>query len=128
MYKPFEYYAVVLSEEWTKNLLAEFSYLGFDPSRTFAHHMTILHRSRPNAELQDWAEKHLGELYHLKAIKLGVSDKAVALEVFSHVPCANARPHITLATKGSGKPVDSNYITEWVPIEPFEIQGSVTRF
>lgn len=35
--------------------------------------------------------------------------------------CANKIPHITAYTINDGKPVDSNYITHWIPITPITV-------
>ena len=53
--------------------------------------------------------------------ELGWSDKAIAFKCNSDIInlnaiCANKIPHITAYTINDGKPVDSNYITHWIPI------------
>lgn len=40
---------------------------------------------------------------------IGFSNKAIAFRVtIPDLPCANAKPHITICTINGGKPVDSN--------------------
>lgn len=56
-----EYYALLLDQVQSTQLLKEFEHLIPDGWKTFAHHMTILHMSRPNAEIEAWAQEHTGE-------------------------------------------------------------------
>lgn len=58
--------------------------------------------------------------------ELGWSDKAIAFKCRSEIinlngVCANKIPHITAYTINDGKPVDSNYITNWIPIIPMTV-------
>lgn len=41
--------------------------------------------------------------------------------------CANKIPHITICTSNGGKPVDSNYITEWKDIEPITVEVKLEK-
>lgn len=53
---------------------------------------------------------------------IGFSNKAIAFRVtIPDLPCANAKPHITICTINEGKPVDSNGIATWIPIPEFSI-------
>ena len=122
-----EYYSYQLSDETSEELVAKFSHLIPDGWKPIAHHMTIVHRSRPNQEIQDFAEAHLGETFQLEIGELGQSDVAMALKVVGGAPSANALPHITLAVAPNGKPVQSNYIKDWTPIEKFKIPAVCTK-
>ena len=53
-----------------------------------------------------------------------MSDKAIAIRVNGEMS-ANAIPHITIACSPTGKPVDSNKITNWREIDPFTISGKI---
>lgn len=53
---------------------------------------------------------------------IGFSNKAIAFRVtIPDLPCANAKPHITICTINGGKPVDSNGICEWISIPKLNI-------
>lgn len=86
------------------------------------HHMTIQYPGTP-----EFVKQYLGTEQKLEATHVGVSDKAVAVRVIGF-HSANKIPHVTVAVnvKGGGKPVDSNKITEWVPLEkPLKLKGTV---
>lgn len=123
----FEYYGVVLDDKSHNLALEKTSPLRPDDWKVFAHHMTITHRADRDTTLQEWAETHLGEVFALKAVRVGISDKALALEVQSDVPSSKAIKHVTIATSRDGKPVESNYIKKWFDVEPFNLTGVITR-
>ncbi len=123
----FEYYGIVLDDKSHNLLLEKTSHLNNDGWKVFAHHMTITHRADRDIPLQEWAEKHLGEVFTLKAVRVGISDKALAIEVESEVPSSKTIKHVTIATSPRGKPVDSNYIQKWYEVEPFNLKGVITR-
>ena len=112
------YAGVILDEATSEQLLARFeSEIPEDWTRD-AHHMTVsLGKSIPN-------QADLGKEVTLTVTAVGKSDDAVAVAV-SGYPSRNALPHITLAIPPGGKPFNSNKITDWQPIEPFEIQGKL---
>jgi hypothetical protein len=89
--------------------------------KIFAHHMTISLGNLPE-QFKDL----LGKKQKLRVTKLGKSDKAIALGVDSELSL-NKIPHITVAINTSigAKPKDSNEITDWEDIEPFELVGHV---
>jgi len=120
-----EYYALVLKPEQSTQLLQKFEHLIPAEWKTFAHHMTILHMSRPNPEIEAWAQEHLGDVSSVEAIEVGISDDAIAVKVAGDVPSANSLKHITLAVPPKGKPVNSNYIKDWTPITPITIIGNI---
>ena len=112
------YAGVILDEDTSEQLLARFeSEIPEDWTRD-AHHMTVsLGKSIPN-------QVDLGKEVTLTVTAVGKSDDAVAVAV-SGYPSRNALPHITLAIPPGGKPFNSNKITDWKSIEPFEIQGQL---
>ena len=59
----------------------------------------------------------VGVKINLVSVGLGISDRAVALEL-SQVgfECTNKIMHITLAVAPGAKPVESNNINEWEPL------------
>ena len=94
--------------------------------RKYADHMTIIYNNKSEIA-QAWAKAtapRVGEDVLLKATHVGVSDKAIAIHVNGEMS-ANAIPHITIACSPTGKPVDSNKITNWREIVPFTISGKI---
>ena len=97
-----------------------------DDWRKYADHMTIIYNNKSEIA-QAWAKAtapRVGEDVLLKATHVGVSDKAIAIRVNGEMS-ANAIPHITIACSPTGKPVDSNKITNWREIDPFTISGKI---
>lgn len=97
-----------------------------DDWRKYTDHMTIIYNNKSEIA-QAWAKAtapRVGEDVLLKATHVGVSDKAIAIRVNGEMS-ANAIPHITIACSPTGKPVDSNKITNWREIVPFTISGRI---
>ena len=97
-----------------------------DNWRKYTDHMTIIYNNKSEIA-QAWAKAtapRVGEDVLLKATHVGVSDKAIAIRVNGEMS-ANAIPHITIACSPTGKPVDSNKITNWREIVPFSISGRI---
>ena len=97
-----------------------------DDWRKYTDHMTIIYNNKSEIA-QAWAKAtapRVGEDVLLKATHVGMSDKAIAIRVKGEMS-ANAIPHITIACSPTGKPVDSNKITNWREIDPFTISGKI---
>ena len=97
-----------------------------DDWRKYTGHMTIIYNNKSEIA-QAWAKAtapRVGEDGLLKATHIGMSDKAIAIRVNGEMS-ANAIPHITIACSPTGKPVDSNKITNWREIVPFTISGKI---
>ena len=97
-----------------------------DDWRKYTDHMTIIYNNKSEIA-QAWAKAtapRVGEDVLLKATHIGMSDKAIAIRVNGEMS-ANAIPHITIACSPTGKPVDSNKITNWREIVPFTISGKI---
>jgi len=113
------YTGVILDKNSTNKILEIVDVpTGWKP---IAHHMTISLGGIPE-QFKDL----LGKKQTLRITKLGKSDKAIALGVDSNLSL-NKIPHITVAINTSigAKAKDSNEITEWEEIEPFEVIGYV---
>ena len=97
---------------------------------TYCHHMTIAFYTEMTQKTYTWCVSHDAEKFKITAKELGISDKAIAVKVDTLCLSENDLKHVTLATnkETKGKPVDSNYITEWQNIEPFELEGVVTFY
>lgn len=114
-------YSCVLLDNASKNKLLDRFALDIPTDwNVFAHHMTIT-----LGEMKDKSD--LGKEVILKVTKVGLSDMAMAVQVEGY-PSKNAIPHVTLAVNpDGGKPKDSNDITKWQDVKPFNIMGVVTE-
>lgn len=93
-----------------------------DDWKIFAHHMTIAFGRPKNENTKEYIQNNLGQDVELTAVKLGISETVMAVEVQSPAPSDNKIWHITLAVSPQGKPVQSNYITNWKPLpEPIKL-------
>lgn len=103
---------VVIPEEW----------------KMFNHHLTIAFNNKTEdaQNLYNVYKHTLGNVISITVDGIGVSDDAIAMRVNFNNPIANKIPHITIATPPNGKPVNSNKITKWFDIEPYEIKGTIT--
>jgi hypothetical protein len=101
-----------------------------DNIKIINHHMTIAFHTNIPDDIFNWCVYHRGEMIQMTAVKLGASEKAVAVQVDTDAPSTNTIKHITLAVdlSNGGKPVDSNYIKEWVSIDPIVLFGKVTFY
>ena len=81
--------------------------------KMICHHMTVR-----MGECPDFLKNDLGSTQKLDVTHYGISDKAIAVRVIGYYS-KNLIPHVTVAVniKGGGKPVDSNGITVWTPVD-----------
>lgn len=113
-------YSAVVLDQASKNLLLEVVGDRIPEGwKIFCHHMTIVFgKGIKNKE-------DLGKLVSLRVTDLGLSDMAMAVKV-SGYETTNDIPHITIAINpDGGKPKDSNLITNWCNIKPFNITGVI---
>jgi hypothetical protein len=75
-----------------------------------AHHMTLHMGASKDKSI-------IGEEVELEIVGLGKDENAMALLVQTPIPSKNPKPHITLATAPGAKPVQSNDIENWEPLE-----------
>lgn len=61
----------------------------------------------------------------LKVTHVGFNELVIAFKVEGADDSKNATPHVTGAVEHRGKPVMSNDITNWIPIDHIELTGSV---
>lgn len=119
------YSAVVVEDpaEIQKLKQASSEFVPSDWVRPDNYHMTIALGPLPDSL------KFRGDInkeVELKVIAYGQSEKAFAFKVNGYMSKNNLQ-HITMAynPKQGGKPVDSNYITGWVPIQEFNVTGII---
>jgi hypothetical protein len=120
------YSAVVLDDKSRSKLLAEFNDKIPEDWKIIAHHMTIAFAQGVDAvDRADDINKNVD----IKVIKLGISDKAIAVQV-KGFPSTNKIPHITLAVndKEGGKPVMSNNIKKWINVKNVVLKGKVKEY
>lgn len=142
--KNFEYYGLFLTEESKAKLKAWLWENDYDfnndiikgtlPENWYLDHCTLLHWSQRanNLLLENALDTMLAFKDNmnldLEINGIGTSDKAMAFRC--NLPnnlCANNTPHITICTYNDGKPVDSNYITNWSDIIPFVIETKLGK-
>ena len=114
------YSAVVLDNKSHDLLLNTFSNLIPDGWKKIAHHMTIT-----LGELRDKTD--IDKDVTLTVTHVGLSDKAMAVVVTGY-RSKNKTPHVTIAINpNDGKAKDSNDITNFKEVKPFEIVGKITE-
>lgn len=128
--KKISYAAVVLDKDSQHLLLSTFVYPNpeFSDWIKIANHMTICLRELPEHLKKYW----LDEEVYLTVTELGVSDKAIAVKVTGFYTLVDSKdavlkfPHITLAINPfDAKPLDSNLITNWKPVQHLKLNGVV---
>lgn len=97
--------------------------------KTYAHHMTLLFGKAKNPTVEEYIKHNIGHDVQLNAVKIGISDDAIAVQIESDVPSDNAIPHITVATPVGGKPFKSNQIRDWEPLPvPITVRAEINAF
>ena len=94
-------------------------------------HVTLFFRDNVSFEIMQYALSHNEETdFKITVDGVGSNDKAIALHVSkvvdkdgNEVSSMNKVKHITLYLLNDGKPVDSNSIKYWDPIEPITFEG-----
>lgn len=139
-----QYYGLFLDKDTRDKLISfignsKWSYLFEELSKVYLDHCTLLHKAQydektfEDLSVKSWLDSLLKFGFTDTEIlinQIGFSDKAMAFKVIllptsvtKHEICRNDIPHITIGTYKDGKPVDSNYITEWHEIEPIKIEA-----
>ncbi|MDR2063940.1 MAG: hypothetical protein LBQ02_04130 [Candidatus Nomurabacteria bacterium] len=127
------YSGVFLNEESRERLVTAVNQLlqdGIPDSwQIVAHHMTTHFFTQEDPVVEQFNKLHDGENFDLFATSLGVSDKAIAVDVETEAPSANEHKHITVAIAENASPVDANDIQNWVPIAtPIPLRGVLGQF
>lgn len=130
MVNDFEYIGLFLTPSSRESLMGSIpSIVG---QRVFLDHCTLLHKSNiadPMAEsVLGCFEEHQGEEFCITITHIGWNEKALAFRCCpSWLPYVNKQPHITIATFGNGKPVNSNSITMWIKLEKFIVKATLEK-
>lgn len=129
----YQYFGLFLEEEYRENLM---DIIISNPiianlvlqreSTIYLDHCTLLHKNSKDEEVLNNLISHLKNniTYRLIINEIGISNKAIAFRVEIGDPtlmCTNAKPHITICTINGGKPVDSNEIVNWIPIQEYSV-------
>lgn len=126
MNKKWRYYGIFINPETGKRLVEKAKELTEIPEdwTLYADHMTIVYNSglEINELIADGLESLLNEPLSLHISSIGVSDEAIAFGIDNY-KTQNEHSHITIAVAPGSKPVKSNNITNWMPIEGFYVNG-----
>lgn len=88
------------------------------------HHVT-LNLGAFDENLND--KSILGQEIPIKVVSWAEDKNVAAVGVEIPIQTINAQPHITIAISSTGKPMMSNNLTNWQPIEPITISGTVLQ-
>ena len=121
------YYGIFLDDESRNKLKGLVPENAF---KVFCDHMTIAFRNEFTDDIIEKCEELRGKIFALNATTIGVSDKVMAVGVETSCFSVNKNKHITLCTlTPSAKPVESNNIKEWKPLDnPMSLTGTVRAF
>lgn len=125
------YFGIFLDEISKSNLKKIATKIVDKNWKLYCHHMTISFNngSEESIKLYNYYKNYFGEKTEIIATHIGISDDAVAVKVQFNGDTLNKIPHVTLATPINGKPVNSNYITNWKPLKtPIKLFGVFSEF
>jgi predicted kinase len=116
--------SLVLDDTSRSKLLNEVSKYIPEGWKVIAHHMTINFGKGLPIQLKG----DLGKQKTIRATEIGISEMAIAVKVDGYYS-DNTIPHVTIAVNpNGGKPVMSNDITNWQPLEnKIVLNGVVTE-
>lgn len=97
--------------------------------KIYAHHMTIVPPTLQQSEPRyNYPKYPIGSEVPLKAVAIAQNDKVIAVKIESDIPTKNKIAHVTIATIGDGKPMDSNNFEEsdFKPLaKPINLSGVI---
>lgn len=102
-----------------------------DEWKVYCNHMTLAYNdgSKDVQKIFNYYQKSIGDTRDLSMVAIGASDKAIAAKIDYEDKISNTIAHVTMAVSPTGKPVDSNQITNWLPLEkPVILYGMVAYF
>lgn len=121
------YYGIFINKE-SKNKLK--SLVPRTAYKVYCDHMTLAHSSTFTDEVVNICNGLLGKEFTITATTIGKSKDAIAVGIETDCFSVNDHKHITLCTMTpSSKPVQSNYIENWVKLKkPIILKGTVMAF
>ena len=124
------YYGVFFGEPTKKFLISKAKEFIEIPEtwNLYADHMTIIYNDGDSSKDEKAAalDLILGEHQPLMITSIGATNEAVAF-VVSNYATQNEHAHITIATAPGIKPVRSNTIKKWMPINTFYVTGTLKK-
>ena len=125
------YFGVFLDDA-SRNKLSDLALKVVEPDwKLFCHHMTIAFNDGSEIAQDAYNEykKYFGRALNIYATHIGKSEDAIAVKVDYNRGTLTKFPHVTLATPQGGKPVNSNYITNWIKLKkPIKLTGIIKSF
>lgn len=135
-----EYAAIFIDEDSKLKLRNYLDGLWFVPKdyKEYLDHVTLYHYTafakdcKKAAEVMKNIDKHIidgNEPIKMRISGFGMIDNQVmAFRIATQIPSTNEILHLTVGTWGSGKPVDSNSITRWMPLNSaIRISGTIKK-
>lgn len=127
--KDYQYFGLQVCNK-DRNELVEKLIKIFSNKDFIVDHVTLMHVSQHDDDLYNFLSSKLGRKAQIVIDRIGQSNKAVAFGVYLceyRNKCKNKNPHITILTQNDGKPVDSNYITDWIDINPIIVDTILVK-
>jgi hypothetical protein len=125
------YFGVFLDNESREKLKQLSKRVVKNDWKLFCHHMTIAFNNGSSSvkEYYESFKNKFGSNVELIATHVGISDDAVCVKVECPFQTQTSFPHITIATPQGGKPVNSNYITNFKKLKnPIKLNGILNEF
>lgn len=130
MDKNWIYYGIFFSQATKEQLIKKAKELTEIPDNwtLYADHMTIVFNDGTEGKelAANGLEIMLNEIVQLSVSSIGISEEAIAFGVDNY-QTQNEHSHITIAVAPDSKPVRSNNITEWLPIDGFNVTGKINK-
>ena len=130
MDKNWIYYGVFFADKTKNFLINKAKELAEIPENwmLYADHMTIVFNDKSEGKelAANGLEILLGEYQQLHVNSIGISEEAIAFSVDNY-KTQNEHSHITVAVAPGSKPVKSNEITDWFPIDGFYVTGRINK-
>jgi len=94
--------------------------------KIYAHHMTIAFGKPKSEDVIKYIQDNMGKDVELTAVELGKSNEVMAVKIETNVPSDNKIKHVTVAVSPNGKPVQSNFITDWKSLpKPIKLKAKI---
>lgn len=130
MDKNWIYYGVFFSPNIKEQLIQRAKNLINIPENwtLYADHMTIVFNDGSEAKqlAANGLEILLNETIQLHISSIGMSEEAIAFGIDNY-QTQNKQSHVTIAVAPGSKPVKSNDIVDWLPIDGFSITGKLNK-
>lgn len=127
--KDYQYFGLQVCNKDRNELVEKLTKI-FSNKDFIVDHVTLMHVSQHDNNLYNELNSKIGRHVQIVIDKVGQTDKAVAFGIYLcsyRNMCKNKNPHITIMVRNGGKPVDSNYITDWEDIDPIIVKTVVMK-